>query len=102
MTVHKWSEVKCARLEPEQIQAVAQQAQSELDRLEMNLSELLEKTGLTQEQLVAALDISQSQISRMEYREDHLLSTLRRYVQALGGEIEVIARVNDKQIKLTV
>ena len=45
MTVHKWSEVKCARLEPEQIQAVAQQAQSELDRLEMNLSELLEKQG---------------------------------------------------------
>ena len=43
MTVHKWSEVKCARLEPEQIQAVAQQAQSELDRLEMNLSELREK-----------------------------------------------------------
>ena len=67
MTVHKWSEVKRARLEPEQIQAVAQQAQSELDRLEMNLSELLEKTGLTQEQLAAALDISQSQISRMEY-----------------------------------
>ena len=47
MTVHKWSEVKRARLESEQIQAVAQQAQSELDRLEMNLSELLEKTGLT-------------------------------------------------------
>ncbi len=42
-------------------------------------------------QLAEALDVAQSEISRIERRNDVLLSTLRRYVRALGGELEVIA-----------
>jgi hypothetical protein len=46
------------------------------------------------------LEMKQSELSRAERREDHLLSTLRRYVEGLGGELQVVARVGDKVVKL--
>ena len=45
-------------------------------------------------------EMTQSELSRTERRDDHLLSTLRRYVQALGGRLEVLAVFDDRQIKL--
>jgi hypothetical protein len=47
-----------------------------------------------------AVKISQAELSRAEAREDHRLSTLRRYVEALGGEVEVIARFGDTSIRV--
>ena len=44
--------------------------------------------------------MKQSELSRAERREDHLLSTLRRYVKGLGGELEVVARVGRKVVRL--
>jgi hypothetical protein len=44
--------------------------------------------------------MGQPELSRVERREDHRLSTLRRYVHALGGEIEVIARFGKKKVRL--
>ena len=38
--------------------------------------------------------------NQVERRDDHLLSTLRRYVEALGGHIEVVAIVGGKRIRL--
>jgi len=38
--------------------------------------------------------------SRAERREDHLISTLKRYVEGLGGELEVFAVFDDKRVKL--
>jgi len=55
---------------------------------------------VTQEELAAKVEITQSQLSKMERREDHRISTLRRYVKAMGGELEVIAVVHGKRIKL--
>ena len=46
---------------------------------------------MTQTQLAAQLSLSQSRVSRIEREEDVQLSTLRRYVQALGGELELRA-----------
>ena len=42
----------------------------------------------------------QSEVSKAERRDDHLLSTLRRYIEALGGELEVVARFGDKSVRL--
>jgi transcriptional regulator with XRE-family HTH domain len=56
--------------------------------------------GKTQVEVATALKMSQGQVSETERREDLLLSTLRRYVEALGGELEVIANFGDKRIKL--
>jgi hypothetical protein len=40
-------------------------------------------------------------MSRLESRGDHRISTLRRYVEALGGEIEITAVIGRRRIKLT-
>jgi hypothetical protein len=46
--------------------------------------------------------MTQSELSRLERRPDHLVSTLRRYVKALGGELEVTAVLGAKRVKLHV
>jgi len=46
----------------------------------------------TQEQLAAELGVGQDAISRLEKRSDMLLSTLRHYVEGMGGTLELVAR----------
>jgi len=46
------------------------------------------------------VDIDQAEVSRLETRVDHRLSTLKRYVQALGGDIEVYAVIDGKRVQL--
>jgi DNA-binding XRE family transcriptional regulator len=99
MKVHRWKDVVKDKLSEEQIQANRQWARQEI--LEMNLRELRKAAGKTQAQVSEAAEISQAELSKAERREDHLLSTLRRYVEALGGELEVYARFGDKTIRLT-
>lgn len=47
-----------------------------------------------------AAAMTQAGVSVLEKRDDHLLSTLRRYIEALGGEIEVVARFGDKTVRV--
>jgi transcriptional regulator len=54
----------------------------------------------TQVEVARAAKMSQPEVSATEKRADHLVSTLRRYVKALGGEIEVNARFGDVRIQL--
>jgi len=46
----------------------------------------------TQQQLAATLGVGQDTISRLEKRSDMLLSTLRQYVQGMGGKLELVAQ----------
>ncbi|NDI22613.1 MAG: transcriptional regulator [Betaproteobacteria bacterium] len=46
----------------------------------------------TQEQLAATLGVGQDTISRLEKRSDMLLSTLRHYVESMGGKLELVAQ----------
>ena len=46
----------------------------------------------TQEELATALGVGQDTISRLEQRSDMLLSTLKRYVEAMGGTLDLVAR----------
>jgi hypothetical protein len=57
---------------------------------------------VTQVELAEAADMTQGQISSLEHRTDHLISTLRRCVRALGGDIEVVAVVGNKRVKRNV
>ena len=98
MATRKWSDVKRERLSPERIAEIKAEAEQEV--LEMNLQALRKRLGLTQEQLAARLQLAQSQLSRIERREDHLTSTLARYIQALGGQLEIVAIVDGQRIKL--
>ena len=94
----KWSDVEREIFTPAQIAAATERAQREV--LEMNLRELREITGKTQQELAVAASMGQSDLSRAERREDHLLSTIRRYVEGLGGELEIVARFGDRAVKL--
>lgn len=68
---------------------------------EMLLSELRRLSGLTQNQLADSLGIKQPTLSRLESQDDMQISTLQRIVAALGGELEVIARMPGKVISLS-
>jgi len=63
-----------------------------------------EAAGKTQTELSIATGIDQGDISRLEAREtldDCQLATLRRYVEALGGELQLVAAFGKKRITLT-
>lgn len=62
-----------------------------------------EAVGKTQVEVAADAAMDQSDVSRLEARkdfEDCLVSTLRRYVAALGGELELVASFGDRKIIL--
>jgi predicted transcriptional regulator len=98
MATHRWKEVHKRKLSQPQVDEVRRKVADEV--LEMNLRSLRESLGKTQDEMAKLTDVTQSQLSKIERREDHLISTLRRYVHALGGEIEVIAVVGEKRIAL--
>ena len=58
---------------------------------EMTLRDLRKAHELTQERIAEALHISQDGVSRLERRSDFLLSTLRSYVEAMGGKLRLVA-----------
>jgi predicted transcriptional regulator len=94
----QWAEISARKLPPTTLAKI--QRDADRQALEMSLRALRQSTGKTQEDLAEITEMSQSQLSRFERRDDHLLSTLRRYVEALGGQIEVVAIVGGKRIRL--
>lgn len=100
MKTRKWADVRRANSDPERESRVKQRVEAAL--LEMSLGDLRRELGVTQADMAIAAEMSQGDVSRLEHRDDHLVSTLRRAVRALGGDIEVVAVVGDKRIKLSV
>jgi DNA-binding XRE family transcriptional regulator len=72
----------------------------DVDRNEliMSLRSLREMAGMTQTDVAEELDVPQSNLSRFENAQDMKLSTLRRYVEALGGELELVATIGDRRM----
>jgi transcriptional regulator with XRE-family HTH domain len=68
--------------------------------LAMDLAELRENLDLTQEEVAARLQISQSNVSRLEKRRDMLVSTLREVVEAFGGELHLVAEFPDGSVEI--
>jgi len=68
----------------------------ELIAEELTLRDLRKARDLTQERMAELLDIGQDSVSRLEQRSDLLLSTLRSYVKAMGGSLELVARFPDR------
>jgi DNA-binding XRE family transcriptional regulator len=98
MSDHRWNDLKASKLTLAQREANKRWVEQEI--LEMNLRALREFLGKTQEELAQLAETAQSELSRTERRDDHLVSTLRRYVEALGGELEVVASFGKKSIRL--
>ncbi len=67
---------------------------------DMPLQELRLARGLTQGQLATTLKVRQASISKLERRADMYISTLRSHIQALGGELDIIARFPDGEVRI--
>lgn len=83
---------KLKTLSVERQEKIARRA-TELIEEEMSLRGLRETCELTQEHMAKLLDIPQGSVSRMEKQRDWRLSTLRSYVRAMGGELDVVVRL---------
>ena len=98
MKTHRWADIrKRSKLTAAEREANTRWAEREA--LEMSLREVREMAGKTQVELAKDAEIAQGELSRIERRDDHLLSTLRKYVEALGGDVEV-AEFNAKRVRL--
>ena len=67
---------------------------------EMPLHELRQARGLSQKMLADVLHVQQPSIAKIEKRTDMYLSTLRSHIQAMGGELDIIARFPDGAVKI--
>jgi transcriptional regulator with XRE-family HTH domain len=67
----------------------------------MPLQELRRARELSQATLAEALETDQGNISKLEQRTDMYMSTLRRYVKAMGGTLEIVAKFPDGAVRVT-
>ena len=88
-------EEKIAQLPPEQQAEIA--AEAERLRAEyLTLRDLRKARALTQVQLAETLGQTQVSIAKLEKRADLLLSTLRRYIEAMGGRLDLVVAFPDR------
>ncbi len=66
------------------------------------LNKLRESRNVTQVDLATELGVSQGNVSRMENRSEIYLSTLRDYIEALGGRLEITAVFDDDRVPVAV
>ena len=76
-------------------------AETEKLKSEMALNELREAFSLTQNELASKLNVKQPAISRLEKRSDMYVSHLREVIEAMGGELEITARFNGSEVKIS-
>lgn len=69
---------------------------SELIAEELSLRDLRHAHDLTQQRMAEFLGVGQEGVSRLEKRSDLLISTLRSYVEAMGGRLRLVAEFPDR------
>lgn len=87
-----------SRLSPERQERIEQRIQEAM--AEMPLAELRQARRLTQEQIARSMKVKQASVSKMEGQSDMYISTLRKYITAMGGELEIVAKFPDGNIKI--
>ena len=94
----KFSELR-KRMSPESRARAESKAQAML--AEMPLNELRQARGLSQKMLAELLHVQQPSIAKIEKRTDMYLSTLRSHIEAMGGQLEVVARFPDGAVRIS-
>jgi len=93
-----WKTLKQSRLSSEAQARVRARVDANVE--ELTLKAMRQELELTQAEVGRSAEMTQSELSRLESRTDHLTSTLRRYVEALGGKLEITAVFGDRRVKL--
>src|SRR5579872_1353158 len=68
---------------------------------EMPLQELRQAHQMSQERIAEILHTKQANVSRIERRTDMYISTLRSYIEAMGGELNIVARFPDGEVHIS-
>jgi DNA-binding XRE family transcriptional regulator len=95
MTMGRTLREKMAGLAPDRRTRI----EAEADRIHaeyLTLQQLRKAKALTQVQLAATLGIRQATVAQLERRSDLLLSTLRSYVEAMGGHLRLVVDFPDR------
>jgi len=94
---HKWRDIR-GTFSPEQEAEIARRV-ADGPRV-MTLYQVREARRLTQVNLAKVLEVNQGAVSRMEKRADMYVSTLRNFIQAMGGQLQVKAIFPDAEIEI--
>jgi hypothetical protein len=84
---------------PETLRGVSERAPAEGQA--MDLRQLRQARQLTREAIAEALDVSLGGVEKMEARMDMSISSMREFVEAMGGTLEVVARFPDHSVRIT-
>ena len=78
-------------------------AEAEAQRLgeEMDLAQVRRALKLSQDEIGQTLRINQGSVAKMEKPADMYVSTLRRFIEAMGGELEIVARFADHSVRIS-
>jgi hypothetical protein len=89
-----------AKLPEDDRRAIAERTE-ELMAEEATLRQIREARERSQAAVAQQLRINQAAVSKLERRTDMYLSTLRGYIEAMGGKLEIIARFPDQAVRIT-
>jgi len=76
------------------------EAEAERLEAEMNLAEIRRAMKLSQQDIGQMLQLTQGSVAKLERRADMYVGTLRRFIEAMGGELEIVARFNDHVVRI--
>lgn len=79
-----------------------EKATVQIETHQANLAQVRKLRYLAQSTVADLMDMDQSEISRLERRSDLLLSTLRRFIQATGGDLHLVAHFPDGNVELLI
>ena len=85
-----------AKMSPENQARVHTGANEMLE--ELVLQELRKSLNFTQEQVAEAMKLNQGVVSKMEHQNDIYVSTLRKFVTAMGGQLKLVASFPDREV----
>ena len=91
----KWNNLK-RKMSPQAQARVDARVKATLQT--MPLAEIRKAIGMTQADLAGKLDVAQGSVSKIENAADMYLTTLRKYVEALGGELHLTATFADGRV----
>lgn len=87
------------KMSPERRQRNEERAKEIL--VELALQELRKSLDLTQEQIAEIMELHQAGVSKIEHQTDIYVSTLRKYVTALGGKLKLVASFPDREVVIS-
>jgi len=85
---------------PKKRQQAVKKRTAELMAEEATLRQLREARERSQVEMAEKLHINQAAVSKLERRTDMYLSTLRGYIEAMGGQLEIIARFPNRAVRI--